>query len=74
MNFDISAHIKSCYLMEDDITHLNKLGIGRLCGDAESLLGQVPTLVCLTNAKLKEGENEKKKKIEQIVLEKMALN
>jgi len=55
-NFDSSAHNKLCYLMEDDISFLNKLGVGRLCGDVENLLGQVTTLVCLTYAKLKEGE------------------
>ncbi|KAL9318171.1 hypothetical protein ACSQ67_014688 [Phaseolus vulgaris] len=65
-SFDISAHNKACYLMEDNVALLNLLDARRICGDAEGLLSQVTTLVCLANAKLKEGEKVEKKRIEQV--------
>jgi len=64
--FDVSAHYKSCFLLEDNVSRLNKLDVGRLCGDVEGLLGKGTTLVCLANAKVKERKKAKEQKIEQI--------
>jgi len=41
--------------VEDNVARLKSPEKDRFCDDAESLLGQVTTLVCLVNVKAKES-------------------
>jgi len=66
-SLDISAYNKSFFLLEDDNARLKICDGDRLRPDAESLLGQATTLVCLANIKVEERKKTEGKKTQQIV-------
>lgn len=65
-SFDISAHNRLCFLLEDDVARLKICDEDRLRHDVESLLGQAIALVSLFNIGVEEHKRTKGKKTQQI--------
>jgi len=61
LTIDILAHNNLCYLLDDDVARLKEFDEDYFYSDAESLLSEVTTLVCLANVKVKERKTEEDK-------------